>query len=354
MRNFLVAVLLLFGVYFLLTHLADVHNVIDTLRRGDWRWLAVGVVFHLAWLGGLGISLRSIYRLLGIDEYVGRLVLTATAANFAVVVTPSAGMGGIAVFVSAGQKRNLSSGRVTAAIGLYIFLDYLATLILLLAGFVILFRRNQLNGGDILASLVLLGMAIVLGGLLYQGMHSAERLGRALAWIGNLINRILRPFLRRDYVSVAHAYEFSHDATEGLRLARVRPHGLALPLALAVVGKVIWIGILLSMFMAFRQPLDAGTLVAGYGIGYLFTVVSPTPSGIGFAEGAMTLALGSLDVPLAAAALITLAFRGITLWLTLGYGMLALRWISRAERPPATASAGGGEDSTRGLRAPKN
>jgi len=37
--------------------------------------------------------------------------------------------------------------------------------------------------------------------------------------------------------------------------------------------------------------------------------------------------LGSLRVPVATAAAIVLAFRGITFWLTILYGMLVLRWV---------------------------
>jgi uncharacterized membrane protein YbhN (UPF0104 family) len=75
--------------------------------------------------------------------------------------------------------------------------------------------------------------------------------------------------------------------------------------------------------------------VAGFSIGYLFYIVSPTPTGIGFVEGAMTLVLGSLRVPVATAAAIVLAFRGLTLWLTVLYGMLVLRWVGR-RRPAGT------------------
>ncbi|MCX6070619.1 MAG: lysylphosphatidylglycerol synthase domain-containing protein, partial [Chloroflexi bacterium] len=82
---------------------------------------------------------------------------------------------------------------------------------------------------------------------------------------------------------------------------------------------------------------SVGTLLAGYAIGYLFVIVSPTPSGIGFVEGAMTLALTTLRVPLAAATVITLAFRGITVWLTLLYGMVAMRWIGKQPSAPGPA-----------------
>jgi uncharacterized membrane protein YbhN (UPF0104 family) len=49
----------------------------------------------------------------------------------------------------------------------------------------------------------------------------------------------------------------------------------------------------------------------------------------------MTLALNSLRVPLAAAAVITLAYRGITFWLPLAYGMLAFRWVGRKPKGQA-------------------
>ena len=66
-------------------------------------------------------------------------------------------------------------------------------------------------------------------------------------------------------------------------------------------------------------------------------VVTPTPAGIGFVEGLMTLALNGLEVPLASAAVITLAYRGITLWLFLLYGMIAFRWIGGGSAPAPNA-----------------
>jgi uncharacterized membrane protein YbhN (UPF0104 family) len=46
----------------------------------------------------------------------------------------------------------------------------------------------------------------------------------------------------------------------------------------------------------------------------------------------MTLVLSSLRVPLAAAAVITLAYRAFTVWLTLAYGLAAIRWVGQAPR----------------------
>jgi uncharacterized membrane protein YbhN (UPF0104 family) len=64
-------------------------------------------------------------------------------------------------------------------------------------------------------------------------------------------------------------------------------------------------------------------------MGYLFLIVSPTPSGIGIVEGALTLMMYSMFIPLLIARDITLAFRGITLYIPLLVGMITFRYLVR-------------------------
>jgi len=88
----------------------------------------------------------------------------------------------------------------------------------------------------------------------------------------------------------------------------------------------------LLTFLAFKTPFSPGTIVAGWSISYLFTIVSPTPAGIGLVEGLLPLTLTTLNVPLGAATVITLVYRGVTFWLPLCIGMLAFRWLVREEK----------------------
>jgi uncharacterized protein (TIRG00374 family) len=223
-------------------------------------------------------------------------------------------------------------------VALSILYDYLAFIIVLGLGLTVLIRRDRLEAGEIWASAVLLAIASVFAFLLWLGMRSGDQLGRALAWMARSVNRVLRPLRRGNYLSEDAARTFACEAAEGLGIARQAPRGaILLPAALALSKQAMLISILFMVFMAFGQAFSVGTLVAGYAIGYLFLIVSPTPSGIGFVEGAMTLALTTLRVPLAAATIITLAYRGITLWLTLLYGMIAMRWIGQQPSLPGPA-----------------
>jgi uncharacterized protein (TIRG00374 family) len=74
-------------------------------------------------------------------------------------------------------------------------------------------------------------------------------------------------------------------------------------------------------------PFTAGTVLGGFAIGYLFLIVSPTPSGIGIVEGVMAIALASLGVNFSYAVVITLAYRGMTFWLPLAIGAVAFRFL---------------------------
>jgi uncharacterized protein (TIRG00374 family) len=329
MRKLLFALVLLLAVYFIITRFTEAQQVVLTLQRGNFWWLLAAAFLQLTWLVNMAASYRAVYRALGVEERIERLIPLTAAAFFVNLVAPVAGMSGLAVFISEARRRGQPVARVSTASALIVLYDYAAFLLVLTLGLFILFRRNQLSGAEIVASLILVCIAAGLATLMYLGMRSAERLGRALAGIAIFVNRLARPFLHRDYLEVARAYEFAHDAAEGLHEARRTPGNLLLPAALALSSKAFMISILFFVFLAFRQPFSVGTLIAGFSVGYLFLVVSPTPSGIGFVEGALALVLASLGVPLAASVLISLAYRGITLWFPFAYGAIAIRWVSR-------------------------
>jgi uncharacterized protein (TIRG00374 family) len=121
---------------------------------------------------------------------------------------------------------------------------------------------------------------------------------------------------------------FAHDAAEGIRCLPRSREAFLLPFALALSSKALMISVLFLVFLAFKVPFSVGTLIAGFSIGYLFVIASPTPSGLGVVEGALTLALRSMWVPLEEAAVVVLAYRGYTFWLPLIVGSISFRHIA--------------------------
>ena len=320
------------GILLVILSFSEIENIVKTLELSDWRLWGLALVVELIWLYNLGTSFRVLYRLMGIEENSRHLFWMASAANFINVVAPSAGIGGMALFLDDAKRRNHPSGRVTVIGALFVLYDYFAFLCLLALGWVVLIRRNNLNSGDITASIIMLGLAFGLTLILYLGYKSGDRLARALAGSVRIINRLVNPFIHRPYLSEESARRYAFEISDGLLVIKGKHKELIWPFLFALNNKAILLVILAISFLAYQVPFTAGTLVAGLSVAYLFTIVSPTPAGLGFVEGALTLALNAMRVPLGSAAVITLTYRAVTFWFPLAVGALALRHLQTSRK----------------------
>lgn len=325
MLKFFVIVALFLGGAFIYLSFSEIESVVETLRTGNLWFVLLAILIQLTWYIAAGLTYQSLYQLLGMYESVYKLALLYASANFVNTVAPSAGVGGMAVFIAAAERDGHSAGKVTVASMVSLFLDYVAFLCIIALGLIVLIRRNDLDPTEIAASAVIFMIATGLGFLLYLGSKSATALGNALAWLARLVNRMARPFIHREYLSEARAHQFAAEMADDLKSLPQQSHALLVPFLYCLTGKVLLMGVLMSVFLAFQVPFSAGTIIGGFAITYLFLIVSPTPSGIGIVDGIMPLALSSLRVPWGQAVIITMAFRGITFWLPLALGAIALR-----------------------------
>ncbi len=339
MRKLFISFALVAGVIFILTQIQDFGSIIDTAKRSDLRFLLLAIIVESVWLLNVAVLYRAIYRVLGIEESLMQMMLTAAAANFVNVVTPTAGVGGVAVFISEARRKDYSSGRTTVASAMFVLFDYVGFLMVLAVGLIVLFRRDKLQMPELTATGILLIFALTIASLLYMGMYSEQKLGSFLAWSATQINKIVLPFKRdknSGYLSIDRAYNFAHDIAEGMNELRGKPRELVVPMLLALSSKMLLVVVLFFVFLAFGVPPSLGTLIAGFSIAFLFTIVSPTPNGVGFVEGALTLTLASFYIPLSDAAVIAIAYRGVTFWLPLLFGMVAIRWLDRIKQDVPT------------------
>jgi uncharacterized protein (TIRG00374 family) len=333
MRKLLILIVLFLAITLIIFSFSELQDVIQTLQHANIGFVALAVLAEVAWFFVLGWMFQSLYALLGLKESIERLTLLASAGSFVGVVTPSAGVGGLAIFIADGQGRGHPSGKVTVAGALYALLDQAAFLCVLALGIVVLIRRNHLGAAEITASLILLAVAIFLAFLLYLGYRSTEALGNVLARLARIVNAVVRPFIHRQYLSEARAHEFAADISSGLAAVPSRPRSLIQAFLLSLGNKLLLMTVLVFSFLSFDVPFSAGTIVGGFAIAYLFLIVSPTPSGVGVVEGVLAVALHSLGVEFSAAVIVTLAYRGVTVWLPLAVGALAFRALHlNAER----------------------
>lgn len=337
MRKIIIAVVIIIAIVFLYFSFSEIESVVETLKKGDIRFLLLAFILALVWIYNMAVTLRSTYRLVGLEENTRHLTLVVSAAYFVNVIAPSAGIGGIAVFLDAAKKRDHSTGRVTVAGALFLLLDYVAFICVLALGWIVLIRRNNLTAGEITASIIMLVIALTMAFFVYLGYISSDKMGRAMAWCARLINRVVHPFIRREYIQEERAHHFAEEFSEGISSIKGRTRQLIWPFLFSLNNKAILICILALSFLAFHTPFSVGTIVGGFSIGYLFVIVSPTPAGLGFVEGALPLALKSLRVQWEAAVLITLTYRAATFWFPLAVGAGAFRRLQQLQKANQTA-----------------
>lgn len=334
MRKLLFVLILFLGVFLVVFSFSELETLLFTLQRAHLGYFLLALLIQTVWFVSSGRMYQSIFHLLGIHEDVFTLSRIATAANFINVVAPTAGAGGVALFASEAHRRGHPTGRVTVAAALFLLLDQAAFLVILALGLIVLIRRNDLNAGEISASLFLFAIAITYGSVLYVGYRSAEKLGNILAKFARVINRVVHFFRRDNYLSEDRAHEFAHELADGFSGLTEKPTSLIRPVMWGIFGKSLWMLILICCFLAFEVPFSAGTIIAGFSMAYLFLIVSPTPSGIGIVEGIMPIALTSLNVNWSQAVVITIIYRAATFWFPLGIGAWAFRALHKERADP--------------------
>ncbi len=325
MNKFIFVVILFLGVALVILSFGELETILKTLKSGNHWYLLLALTLQMLWFLVVGQMYQSIYRLLGMDDSTLNLSVVAAAAAFVNVVMPTGGMGGIALFAAEARRRGHPSGKATVAAALFLLFDQAAFLCILAMGLIVLVRRGNLSAGEITAALLLLALALVIAFLLYLGYRSAVTLGNVLARGSHIVNRLTRFVIHRDYLSEERAHAFAHEIAEGLSGLTEQPNVMVRPVLWGLLNKGMLMAILTAAFLAFDVPFSAGTIVGGFSIGYLFLIVSPTPSGIGVVEGLMPLALSSLRVAWSQGVIVTLAYRAVTFWVPLGVGALAFR-----------------------------
>ena len=160
MKNFVLLLVLFLSVVFVVLSFGELQSMIETLKKVHFIYFLLALFLQGVWFLASGMTFYHLYQLLGLKEGIWRLTLMAAAANFINVIAPSAGMGGMVVFINDANRSGHSPGKVTVANALYLLFDYVAFLFVLMLGLIVLFRRNDLDPSEIAASLIMLGIAL--------------------------------------------------------------------------------------------------------------------------------------------------------------------------------------------------
>jgi uncharacterized protein (TIRG00374 family) len=324
-RRFLFWFLLIGFLWLVISRLADARQLALTLARGQWQWVLVAALLQLAYFMFVAASYQSAFDTVEEPSRILELLPLVLGSIFMSVVAPSAGTSGAALFIDDAAQRGRSPGRIASGTILQIIANFVAFTLILITGMAYLFAQHDLQSYEIAGAAVLLLMITGLTSMLLMGLWKTDLLRHMLDRLQRALNGVAQRFHRPHILALDRAARNTDDFIQASSAAARRPDRLLRTVLLAFVANLINLLCLYTLFLAFRQPIQAGPLTAGYAMGILFLIVSIIPQGIGVVEGIMVLVYTSLNVPIETATTISLAFRGLTFWLPFVLGFLSLR-----------------------------
>ncbi len=324
-QRILLGVLAIAFVWLVVSHFTEVKKLADTLSQGQWQWVLAAAALQVVYYLTFTATYQAAFYALGIKRKVLELVPVALGSLFINVVAPTASTAGAALFVDDATRRGHSPARAATATLLQLVADFSSVLLILATGMTVLFIHHDLQTYEIIGAILLLLMTGALAGVLLLGIWRPTLVEGLLRWIQAVVNRIGGWFKHPGLLNADWAYTNAAELTAASQAVTEYPSRLVRLLLVMLASYTIDIASLYVLFRAFGQSIGFGPLVAGFAMGILFWIVSPIPQGIGLVEGIMTLTYTSLGIPAATAAVVSIAFRGLTFWLPLVLGFVLIQ-----------------------------
>lgn len=320
-------------LWFIISRFAEVKQMAETLVLGEWRWMLAAAGAQLIYYILFAGLYQAAFATVDIKGRLRDLLPLTFSSLFANVAAPMGGASGTALFMDDAAHRGQSPARTAVGAELALIANFSTFLIILAGGTGYLFIQNDLKFYEILAALILLIITAGHSGLLLLSHSKPKWLRALLGWVQRIINKVAAWRKRPPVLHETWASESAAEFRQAVIAIQAHPNMLLRTLLVALASHLANITCLLFVFLAFHDAVSIGILVAGYAMGILFWIVSPTPQGIGVVEGIMALVFASLQVPVERAAVIAVAFRGVTFWIPLGMGFIMLHRTKTFNQP---------------------
>lgn len=327
LKRWLIWLLIITFLWLVISRIAEIENLANTLARGQWQWVWAAVFLQVIYYINLAALYRSAFDTVGVRARLQDLAPVTFASLFVNVAVPTAGASGAALFVNDATRRGQSATRAAAGTLLVLIVSFASVLLVLVFGMTYLFIQHNLRLYEIIGSIFLLAATLAQVTLLTTGLWRPEWMHKTLIQVQQLANNLAMKFHRPLIFEASWAETIAAEFNDAARAIVAHPSRLGRTLAIALFAHVLNLACLFALFLAFHQNVSPGVLVAGYAMGMLFLIVSITPQGIGVVEGVMTLVFTSLAVPPAQSTVVSLTFRGLTFWLPLLIGFVLLRRV---------------------------
>ncbi len=333
MKSFLkrsLVLLVAFGLlyYFCQKYLPDLNRSLVLIRSMKWYLLALALFLqYYYFLLSARLYQKSFY-LNKINLTVKETLISLLSANFINLTTPIGSIAGFGVFYKEARGNEKSMFGVTIGIILSIAVDFFTLFLILSVTILLLYLTNNLGQYELSAY----GIFSLILFILFFFLTIASLNPK----LSELLFKIVQKLLNRFFMTIRNKNLVTNDWCEEKQdqlqdvSEKISSRGNFWKLfKISFWMHIINLSSLIIIFISFKTDVSIVPIFAGYSIGYLFRIISPTPQGIGIVEGVMPYVFGTFGIDIALATIVTLIYRGISIWLPALIGFVTFNLITK-------------------------
>jgi glycosyltransferase 2 family protein len=319
---------------------ANMKQLIGGLRQGRLSLIIIALAFHLVYFMLYAGLYQVGFRTVGVKVRMWDLVPLVFVSLFVNALLPSGGAGGAAIFIDDAIQRGQSGARAAVGVVWVLIADLTSLVPFLMFGDVFLHQHQALKFYDVLGTGIFLFFISGLSFLFVLAYWRANLLQAVLSFVRWLFNHVMQWLKRPNSLEEGWPRQTAQDLAQAVNTVLSARRWMATSLAVGFFLHAFNLVGLYILFLAFQQPVRLGTLVAGFGIGIVFFIITIVPQGVGAVLGVMTLVFNSMGIPRTSALVISLAFRGMNFWVPLVCGFFLIRSLNRFKSSGEQAQSG--------------
>ncbi|HBA61222.1 MAG TPA: hypothetical protein DCZ92_10485 [Elusimicrobia bacterium] len=309
----------------------NLEAIVETIKTAKPFYLFLSFLFSVVSYIFIGLSMWEVLKILGHKlpfwEAIG-IAYVSTTVNYFV---SSGGVSGFATRAHLLSKRNIPYGiSVTSSVVISVFI-YLVLSLIIVEGMVLQMVKSTGSGMSffegIAGVLAVLSFAFILVLLFFH--HELRSVWARKIY--SLVNHILYAFSKKE-IPEETFIEFESELAKGIHTIQARRYELPVVAAYICLDWICNILILHFAFQALGTHMHTSTLIIGFALGQIMTVIPILPGGLGAMEAAMTAAYSGMGIPLGQALTASLIFR-LFYYLIPAFGSIFIYWGLRMSEP---------------------
>jgi glycosyltransferase 2 family protein len=295
-----------FGAIFLF---ADPRELWAVLARADPWLLTLPVLCMIASYLTMARSYQGIAIAAGCPVSLIDMLKITFVANSMNYLVATGGLSGFAVRMYFFSRLGMASQTAVVVSLAQTFLTNCTLLAFVLVGFAYVFTSHTLQGSALVATTVLLVLAIVFALfasllLLHPGLRR-----RTLFWIAQAAYWILHRVTPHRAPPRTHIWRYQFNLNRGISFLLSRKRAMVEPLLYIIADWLLTMLILYTSFLSVQYRIEFAEVIVGFAVGIVLSFASLIPGGLGVMEGSMAAVFASMGVPFETAVVAVLLFR---------------------------------------------